>query len=90
MSSYGYLVIGGERFPVSRVRLAHGGVQLTVVIHGPHLVICGPITVFGEDDRGLWQGSEVTIGEIAAGSTLTWQYIMYITHVFEGEGGFRV
>jgi hypothetical protein len=54
--SLGHVVIGGHRFEITGVELRGGEVRLTIPMP-PGPGCCGPITVFGADGRGLWQGS---------------------------------
>jgi hypothetical protein len=54
--SLGHVMIGGRRFEVTGMELRHSQVELTIEMPpGPKCE--GPITVFGADGCGLWQGS---------------------------------
>lgn len=56
----GYVTIGGQRFPVSGVELRGGEVQVIFTIP-PGGAFSGPITVFGADGKGCWQGRTLNI-----------------------------
>lgn len=58
MASLGTVVIGGRRFPVSRVRLDRSSIVITFCITGPQAPFGGPVTVFGQDGSGISQGKE--------------------------------
>jgi hypothetical protein len=57
----GHIIIGGRHFEVTDVRLRRGQVEVTFIIPGPAEPFSGPISVFGEDGLGLWQGSDFTV-----------------------------
>ncbi len=57
----GYVVIGGRRFEVYDVLLAHGKIEVCFYINGPQEPFSGPITVFGSDNRGIAQGKTYVI-----------------------------
>jgi hypothetical protein len=58
---FGHVVFGGERFPVTSVRLAGGAIRITWEIDGPHEGGTAPVTIFGEDGRGIAQAGETTV-----------------------------
>jgi hypothetical protein len=54
----GHVVIDGRRLPVTGIRMASGKINVTCAVGGPVPAFEGvaSVTVFGEDDRGLFQG----------------------------------
>lgn len=56
---YGHLVVGGVRFPILGVELRDGRIWLLASREGPFEHPGGPVTIFGEDGRGIGQGSGV-------------------------------
>lgn len=65
--SLGFLVIGGHRFPVSSVSLARGRIVVRAYAWGPLPALAGPVTVFGSDGVGVWQGQWLELPAISAG-----------------------
>jgi len=80
----GTVVIAGHRFPVRGVSLVRGGVEVTFLVKGPRSPFRGAVTVFGEDGRGCWQGSEWDLQEeIPAGEAWECHYLMTYYHIRE-------
>lgn len=80
------MVIGGRRFPIEKLMLKDGKLGLIFAIVGPQEPFSGIITVFGEDERGCWQGSPWTLDQpIPADQTWYVRYDMTICAVEEQE-----
>lgn len=60
MSSHGHVVIAGQRLEVAEVTLRRGGVVVTITVP-PGPAFAGPITVFGGDGKGCWQGGRMEV-----------------------------
>jgi hypothetical protein len=58
MAVLGYVVIAGRRFGIDQVELRDGEVQITFTVP-PGEAFGGPVTVFGADGKGCWQGRTV-------------------------------
>jgi hypothetical protein len=57
----GQMVVAGRRFPVTRLALRDGQLEITAQGPGPLPVLRNePVTVFGEDDVGMIQGGYMT------------------------------
>lgn len=57
----GHVMFGGQRFPVTGVRLDGGAVNITWEVEGPHEGGTSPVTIFGEDGRGIGQAGETRV-----------------------------
>lgn len=53
---YGYVVISGQLFGITRVALQDSEIKITFCIP-PGPMLNGSITVFGADGKGCWQGN---------------------------------
>jgi hypothetical protein len=57
----GMMVVAGLRFPVTRLALRGGQLEITAQGPGPCPVLRNePVAVFGEDDVGMIQGGYMT------------------------------
>jgi len=81
MSGLGHVVCDGERFEITAVRLHGGRLTVSYEIRGPHKAMSGPLTVFGDDGTGVWQGSDVHIPAAPDGATFEIDYDLQITEV---------
>jgi hypothetical protein len=84
LSGAGYAVCNGHRLGISMIRFGRGGVEATLTVWGP-CVLDGPITVFGGDDRGVWQAFDVPHREIPAGAVASVAVHMHIEQISEGQ-----
>jgi hypothetical protein len=54
-------MFGGDRFPVTAVRLDGGAVNITWEVEGPYDGRVSPVTIFGRDGRGIAQAGETRV-----------------------------
>jgi hypothetical protein len=57
----GHVMFDGRRFPVTSVRLADGAIRITWEASGPYAGATAPVTVFGEDGKGIAQVGEACV-----------------------------
>ena len=53
---YGHFVIAGMSFPIHGIELREGRIWFLASRPGPFDCPGGPVTIFGEDGRGIGQG----------------------------------
>jgi len=67
--SLGHLIAGGLRFEVTSVRLRDGRIVIETARRGPVESMSGvPVTLFGADGQGIFQGGELVIPGAPEGS----------------------
>lgn len=84
----GYVVFAGDIFAIRKLALKDGQIQITIIIHGPYPEKTGVMTVFGEDGKGCWQGTQWTLPEVHAREVVDVVYAMQLTAV-EDSGEVR-
>jgi hypothetical protein len=77
----GHVIFGGRRFPVTAVRLAGGAVRITWEVDGPYEGGTSPVTVFGEDGRGIAQVGEARVPGVPGSETMALTHIWTIMDV---------
>lgn len=82
----GYVQIGKESFGVDSVLLNDGGVIVTFTMRGP-VTVEGPLTFFGADGLGCWQGRAMERATLARGDTWTCSYKLRLDEIRDGEKG---
>ena len=80
----GHVIFGGRRFPVTSVRLAEGAVRITWEVDGPYEGGSFPVTVFGEDGRGIAQVGETRVPDVPDCASLALTHLWVIGGVTEG------
>ncbi|MGH3300954.1 MAG: hypothetical protein ACRDOK_04550 [Streptosporangiaceae bacterium] len=83
----GHVVAGGETFPVSDVVIAQGKIWVTFRITGPHKALSGPITVFGADGIGVWQGRPFDTGPVPRGAVWRFDYSLTLKEIYGANDG---
>jgi hypothetical protein len=71
MRNIGYVVIGGKRFSIEKIRLYGGEIEIIFTVP-PGEEFEGPITIFGSDDRGCWQGRTIVFPDRDYSSVFTY------------------
>jgi hypothetical protein len=77
----GHVVVGGKRFPIEKLALRNGAMEATFLIRGPHRGLTGPVTVFGEDGIGCWQGRPFRIPPVPRHAVYQVNYAMRLYEV---------
>jgi hypothetical protein len=80
--SLGSVIIGGQIFPITKLSLEHGECVIAFCIP-PGPAFSGPITVFGSDGQGCWQGRVLNVP--TRNFHVYFWYGMTIQQVFESE-----
>jgi hypothetical protein len=83
VSALGCVVIGGHRFGIDQIELRGGEVQIIFTIP-PGKAFGGPITVFGTDGKGCWQGKTVNFPDRGE-DTVVFRYGMKYAAVLSGD-----
>lgn len=81
--SRGHVIFGGQRFPVTSVRLAEGAIRITWEVEGPHEGGTSPVTVFGEDGRGVAQVGETSVPALPENAVISLTHLWSIGTVTE-------
>jgi len=77
----GHVVFAGERFPVTSVRLAEGAIRITWEIAGPHAGGTSPVTVFGEDGKGIAQAGDTYVPPLPENAVIALTHLWAIGSV---------
>jgi len=68
----GTVVIDGRSFPIRDLRLVGGSLEVEFPISGPQPSFVGPVTVYGEDGQGCWQGNDWSFEDAFVPDGATW------------------
>jgi hypothetical protein len=88
LEAAGHIVCEGITFPVERVELRHGQIEITATRWGPvRPVDGGPVTIFGSDGQGICQGGTMSWREAHAGEKLVMVVRLSMDKIYEPAGG---
>ena len=66
----GTVVVEGRAYPVTGIRFTGGRLEITARRQGPDPAVSGPpVTVYGADGQGVFQGGRLEMDAVAAGDT---------------------
>lgn len=72
----GRVVVDGRSYPVTRLRFTGGKLEIIAQRRGPDPAVSGlPVTVFGADGKGVFQGGQCQMDAVAAGDTAPLQLL---------------
>lgn len=87
-SALGFMVVGGVRVPIVELKFERGRLVVRGECSAPDETVSGPVTVFGVDGVGVFQGTDEITLESYRGwrpTTFSVTYELTVDHVFRGE-----
>ena len=79
----GHVMFGGDRFPVTGVRLSGGAVNIMWEVEGPYPGGTWPVTIFGEDGQGIGQAGETRVPQLPGNAVIALTNVWVIGTVTE-------